>query len=115
MEINLENPNLDDFLPNELIEKDLSNLLWEDDPDVPIELEEESIVVPVGIPLEIVSKSYRQNVYEGGFGNHYATLVAIGGVSDRDGGYLEAQYCFATLFYSSEKSLITVDFHSEMR
>ena len=115
MNITFGNPNLDDFLPNELIEKDLSIFLWEDYPNVPIELEEESIVIPVSTGLEVVAKSYRQNVYEGGFGNHYAVLVAIGGVRDNEGGYLYPEYCFATLFYSSEKLLITLDFHSEMR
>lgn len=108
-------PILDDFIPDDKVQGDLLKILWDDDPECEIELEQEKITVPRDTILEVVSKSYRHNNYQIGFGNYYATQVAIGGVKECRFGILYPKYCFATLFYNLERNLITTDVHSEMR
>ncbi len=108
-------PNLDDFIRDSQIKHDLLNILWEDELECEIELETGTIKVPRDTLLEVVSKSYRQNKYGIGFGNYYAAQVAIGGVKKQQCGLLYPVYCFATLFYNSERNIITTDVHPEMR
>lgn len=110
-----EAPNLDEFLPDTQIQKDLSNILWKDSEECEVELEEGKLKIPCNTLLEIISKSYRKNIYPVGFGNYYAAQVAIGGIKEQRSGILYPVYCFATLFYDSDKDLITTDVHSEMR
>lgn len=98
MIVKLQNLELDEFLPNKLIQEDLSRILWMENPEEPIELEEKYVMVPHGCPLEVVSKSYRKNFYEIGFGNYYAAQVAVGGVIEEKSGIISPKYCFATLF-----------------
>ena len=112
---NHQTPDLDKFLPDKLIQEDLSKKLWIEKTGKLIELEEKSVIVPYGAILEVVSKSYRKNFYNIGFRNHYAALVAIGGVIEEECGFLEPKYCFATLFYTSDKTMISLDFHERMR
>lgn len=115
MKYKLNNPNLDDFLRDDRIQHDLADILWNQIPDGRVEIDEEYIKIPSDAKLEVIAKSYRQHNYESGFGDHYAALIAIGGVVDMTAGIPHPKYCYATLFYSSEKYLITSDFHSEMR
>ncbi|MBD2597502.1 hypothetical protein H6G74_24725 [Nostoc spongiaeforme FACHB-130] len=107
--------NIDDFLPDSKIKSDLINTLWEDKLECVLELERGTIIVPHDVLLEVVSKSYRQNNYQIGFGNYYAAQIAIGGVKELNSGILYPLHCFATIFYTFDKKLITVDIHSEMR
>ncbi|MEA5472337.1 hypothetical protein [Spirulina sp. 06S082] len=118
------NPNLDDFLPDSQIQSDLLYILWEQTspeeivdalPPGTLEIDDKYIEIPSNVKLEVIAKSYRQHNYESGFGDHYAALIAIGGVVSMTAGIPHPKYCYATLFYSSEKYLITSDFHSEMR
>ncbi|MBD2183323.1 hypothetical protein H6S82_17450 [Planktothrix sp. FACHB-1355] len=108
-------PVLDDFLPDYKVKEDLLNILWEDDLECEIDLETGKIKVPRDTLLEVISKSYRQNNYQIGFGNYYAAQVAIGGVKKQESGILYPVYCFATLFYNRERDVITTDVHPEMR
>ena len=110
-----ETPDLDEFLPDELIQEDLSKILWIEKIGKLIEIEEKNVIVPYGALLEVVSKSYRKNFYNIGFGNHYAVLVAIGGVIGQQSGIIEPKYCFATLFYTSFQTMICLEFHDRMR
>ncbi|WP_427160445.1 hypothetical protein ACQFX9_01840 [Aliinostoc sp. HNIBRCY26] len=80
-----------------------------------LELAQRTIIVPRNVQLEVVSKSYRQNNYQIGFGNYFAAQIAIGGVKKIESGILDQVYCFATIFYTLDKRIITVDVHSEMR
>lgn len=117
MSMSVEYPNLEQFLPDTLIQSDLAKLLWEEKEEYcEIELAKGIITVPYNVPLEVISKSYRQNIYEEvGFGNYYVAQVAIGGVKKQESGILYPVYCFATLFYTPDKALITNDVHSDMR
>ena len=112
----LDNPNLDDFISDSQIKRDLGYILRNDIADEKVEINDEYyITIPSGAKLEVIAKSCRQNHYHSSFGDHYAVLVAIGGVVNITSGIPVPQYCYATLFYSSDKNLITLDFHSEMR
>ncbi|MBH8562838.1 hypothetical protein I8748_11710 [Nostoc sp. CENA67] len=106
---------IDDFLTDNEVKKDLINTIWEDKSECLLELEQKTIIVPRNTLLEVVSKSYRQNNYQIGFGNYYAAQIAIGGVKELNSGILYPVYCFATIFYTFDKKLITVDIHLEMR
>lgn len=106
---------IDDFLTDSEVKADLINNLWEDKLECVLKLEQGTIIVPRNVLLEVISKSYRQNNYQIGFGNYYASQIAIGGVKELDSGILYPVYCFATIFYTFDKKLITVDIHSEMR
>jgi hypothetical protein len=107
--------DIDLLLPDSLIQSDLQKILWTDREECKIELEVNDIVVLVGTRLEVIDKIYRKNVYEVSFGNYFYTHVAIGGVERILGGIIKPIHCFATLFYTLDKKMITVDFHSDMR
>ncbi|BDI30758.1 hypothetical protein CCAX7_28090 [Capsulimonas corticalis] len=71
--------------------------------------------VPEGASLDIVTKAFYSEYYEGvGFAT-YKVLVAIGGLEQSEVGMHKAKYCFATLHYDDEAQLITVDFHRDFR
>jgi|GEM_PF-4111320 hypothetical protein len=53
------------------------------------------------------------NNYETGFGNHYVSKVAIGGVEKHRNGVVIPKYFFAILYYTEDLRLITVDFEDE--
>ncbi|MEH1820354.1 MAG: hypothetical protein V7L31_14945 [Nostoc sp.] len=106
---------IDNFLTDSEVKEDLINTIWEDDLSCELELEQGTVLVYRNTLLEVVSKSYRQNNYQIGFGNYYAAQIAIGGVKELKSGILYPVYCFATIFYTFDKKLITVDIHSEMR
>jgi hypothetical protein len=108
--------DVDLLLPDLLIQDDLYKILWIDEEVCKIELETKDIIIPKDTKLEVVDKIYRKNTYDISFGKKYFyTHVAIGGVEKVSGGIISPVYCFATLFYSSDRKVITVDFHSEMR
>ena len=113
--MNQKHFDLDDFLPDEIIQQDLSRILWTEIAGKPIELEDKYVIVPQGTILEVVSKNYRKNLYNIGFFNYYKAQVAIGGVIQEKSGILYPKYCFATLFYKPDKTMITLDFHGTMR
>ncbi|AUT03670.1 hypothetical protein CLI64_26580 [Nostoc sp. CENA543] len=66
---------IDNLLPNSEIEADLINTLWENESECVLELAQRKIIVPRNVQLEVVSKSYRQNNYQIGFGNYFATQI----------------------------------------
>ncbi|MEO7715169.1 MAG: hypothetical protein ABIY70_03110 [Capsulimonas sp.] len=71
--------------------------------------------VPAGASLDIVTKAFYKEYFEGvGFAT-YKILVAIGGLQRSDVGAHTAKYCFATLHYDEEAQLITTDFHADFR
>ncbi|MEH2059350.1 MAG: hypothetical protein V7K97_24995 [Nostoc sp.] len=106
---------IDNFLTDSEVKEDLINTIWEDELECELELERGKFLVYRNTLLEVVSKSYRQNNYQIGFGNYYVAQIAIGGVKELNSGILYPIYCFATIFYTFDKKLITVDIHSEMR
>lgn len=110
-----QRPNLDELIPDSRIQDDLLKILWEGEEEGEITLEVGIIKVPRSAFLEVISKSYRRNVYQIGFCNYYAAQVAIGGVKEQRSGILHPIYCFATLFYDDDKDLITIDVHPNMR
>lgn len=65
--------------------------------------------------IEVINKKFVCGKYEIGFGNHYACRVAIGGVVSYKGGAIVPKYFFATLYYTDDLRLITVDFHDDLR
>lgn len=105
---------IDEILPDQPVLNDVSRILGQC-PRGEIELEEEIISVPENIPITIVTKVFLKEYFEDvGFGA-YRVQVAIGGIENKEFGILSARFCFATLYYNEEPSLITIDFHKKMR
>lgn len=67
----------------------------------------------INMPIEVVNKKFVYTKYEVGFANHYVARVAVGGVERCRNGVIVPKYFFATLHYSDDLRLITVDFHDE--
>jgi hypothetical protein len=108
--------DIDLLLPDLLVQADLQKILWDEQDDCKIELENGDVTISKGAKLEVIDKIYRKNIYDVSFGKSYFyTHVALGGVDRISGGVIRPTYCFATLFYSSDRNLITIDFHSDMR
>ena len=80
-----------------------------------IELEEESLHIPLDAPLVVVRKVFLKEYFDNVRFGAYRVQVAIGGIQEQKFGLLFAKHCFATLFYSEKPSLITLDFHKDMR
>lgn len=107
---------LDRLLPDSQIIEDITSILWQKgSKGAEIELERAKVLVPPNTRLEVVTKSLFKEYYDVGFGTCYRAQVAVGGVADQAHGILGAEYCFATLYYSQEQQIITVDFHEDMR
>ncbi|MEM1060468.1 MAG: hypothetical protein AAGK14_14735 [Verrucomicrobiota bacterium] len=67
------------------------------------------------VQFELVAQSsHKYQTQEIGFGDHARILVAIGGLANIQHGMPYANVCFATLFYSPEQKLITMDFSKMM-
>jgi hypothetical protein len=104
---------LDNLLPDQRILKDVNHALKEE-----IEKGRFSDLSPEEIPssdvaLEIINKRFINSRYEVGFGNHYICRVAVGGVQRNRNGIIVPKYFFATLHYTDDLRLITIDFHDE--
>src|ERR1700742_1049265 len=96
---------LDQILPDQFVLKDLSHILQIG--EAAIELDEESLHIPLEAPLVVVRKVFLKEYFDDvGFGA-YRVQVAIGGIQEQQFGVLVAKYCFATLFYNEKPSLIT--------
>jgi hypothetical protein len=106
---------IDRTLPDERIVRDLINLLREGGDEAEIEFETGNVRIPAHPHVTLVTKSYRKEYFPIGFGSGYRVQVAVGDVEQTEYGILKAQYCFATLYYTTGPELITVDFHKEMR
>jgi hypothetical protein len=70
-------------------------------------------VPPRDTSSEVLTKRFIMNNYSTGFGNHYVSKVAIGGVERHRNGVVIPKYFFATLYYTEDLRLITVDFEDE--
>jgi hypothetical protein len=103
---------LDTVLPPSKIAADLMQILSE--ATYTVELDGATVTIPRDVPLSVVSRSAHAYEYAIGFGDHLRALVAIGGVQDISYGVPVAGVCFATLWYSIEAKVITVDFCSGM-
>lgn len=102
---------LDKVVPASKIAADLTHVLASS--AYIVELNGSSIRVPVDAPLHVVARSAHSYEYAMGFGDHYRALVAVGGVKGVSHGVPQAGICFATLWYSAEAVVSTVDFSSE--
>lgn len=104
---------INNLLPDEKILEDVScalNLELEKGGFSNLALEE---VPPKDTKSEVLTKRFIMNNYETGFGNHYVSKVAIGGVERHRNGVVIPKYFFATLYYTEDLRLITVDFEDE--
>lgn len=101
-----------DKLPDEKITTDLRQVVAESNSF--IQLEHRDIKMDSETKLEIVGRSYHCYNFDIGFGDHYRVCVAIGGVTNVAHGVPEAAKCFATMWYSVDRRLITVDFATQM-
>lgn len=111
-------------LPDELVFAELRQIFAESSLThgaLRIEIDDARWVdVPPEAPLEVVAKTFVIENYVSRFSTGFRAQVAIGGVvsgircdeRDRtDREPVQARYCFATLFFSRERKLITIDFH----
>lgn len=102
---------LDSKLSFDRMEADLREILAAGS----IELEDGDLIVGDQIRLELVSRSFYANEVDIGFGEiYYRAIVAVGGVRTVDHGMVEAETCFATLWYSGDRELMTIDFSISM-
>ena len=107
---------LDRALPDERIVTDVREVLRESSGSdlAAVELEGEWVSVPCDVPVEVVMKACVREKYGIGFGTHKAQ-VAVGGITDEAGEFLDAKFCFATLYYNDNVQLTTIDFHRDAR
>jgi len=98
---------MDVWLPTEEVEKALRDALSED--DEPVEVDGTELVFVPGVSLEVVARSFHSYQFDIGFGDHFRALVAIGGLKDLGHGIVEPGICFATLYLSTSRKLITFD------
>lgn len=103
---------LEQWLPDAVVLTDLRRVIHAD-ARARIELDSGTITIPFECEYELISKAFIEQRLDVGFGNCFRAVVAIGGVSGSDAGLIEAKYCFCTLWYSSDRKLITTDFSKE--
>lgn len=107
---------LDKVLPDARITQDLADILNNlSAAGKGVELSEAIILIPKQTYLEVVTKAFFKENYRIAFDTGYRVQVAIGGVRKEESGILFPEYCFATLYYNEGRSLVTVDFHEDMR
>ena len=111
---NTDNPlTLDTWLPDHQVLTDLRKVVESDDSEA-IELDVDSITIPDGCQYDIVSKAFIEERLDIGFGTCFRVDVAVGGVESTAFGIVRARYCFATLWYRPNATVITIDFNREM-
>jgi hypothetical protein len=81
----------------------------------PVELENGAfITLHKNVEIDIVTVALFLEYFTIGFGA-LRVLAALGGVKIAENGIVVPHIAFATLYYSAEGRLITVDFHYNMR
>jgi hypothetical protein len=100
------------YLPDERIFQDVRNIL--DEGERRVELDGRWVPFEPDMPLQVLVRSVHAYEIDFGFGNHLRVLVAIGGVKEMTAGVPRASFCFATLWYSADCKLITVDFTTDI-
>jgi hypothetical protein len=108
---------LDRVLPDDKVVQDARLLLrkYADGETVDIRLGRRKVSIPVESSLEIVTKAFFKEYFEGvGFGV-YKVLIAAGGFEQNPLGIHKARYCFMTLYYDDGGNVITEDFHLDFR
>lgn len=103
---------LETALPEGRIVSDLRAILAE--AEGAVELDGLTIHASPDATIEVIARSAHSYELPIGFGDHFRALVAIGGVVRIEHGVPTAQTCFATLWYSAERRLMTVDFSKDM-
>ncbi len=96
----------DDFLTDEL------RRVFRDAKGV-IEFDVAPIYVAVDCELKVISKSFILQRFDRGFGNCFTALLAVGGIDSFEHGIIKPTHCFAVLWYSFQRKLITIDFSKE--
>jgi hypothetical protein len=106
---------MDELLPDETVQIDISTILWPDGKDANIEIDDDKwITIPFGCQLEISTKALFKEYHQIAFGR-FKVQVAIGGVVSQDYGFLEPKYCWITLYYNEPPHVLSYDFHTEWR
>jgi hypothetical protein len=99
-------------LPNEVIIADLETTL--DESQRHVEIDERLIFVSDKTHEILAISAHVYTRPDIGMGDHFRVLVAVGGVATVSHGIVTPRRCFATLWYSPEGHLITVDFSRGM-
>jgi hypothetical protein len=109
---------LDTVLSDQVVVDDLIKILSDPSVNWKIFLDEDKegvISLPNDVPFEITTKCVLKEYYDVGFGSSLRVTVAVGGVSSFGHGVIAAKYFFATMYYTIDSKLITLDYHKEMR
>jgi hypothetical protein len=125
--------DLNDFLSHDRIISDLADSLWNENsefnkvdyddlipylkeipsnnipPNAIFTSEDEYILVPENTPLKILMLIYVRDIFEIDKGNHYVAIISIGDFTMAEDYIPKPQYCYATLYYRSDKTLIKID------
>ncbi len=107
---------LDELLPDSKVIDDINQELAEAYLDsAHAKSDEDTALVPIGVSITVITKAFfKEYLDEIGFGT-FKVMLALGQVTKKKSGYIEAEHGFSTLHYSDVAELITVDFHAEMR
>lgn len=101
---------INNLLPDKKILEDISCALNSEIEKGGFSNLEREKIPPKDTASEVLTKRFIMNNYETGFGNHYVSKVAIGGVERHRNGVVIPKYFFAILYYTEDLRLITVDF-----
>lgn len=95
------------ILPEHRVFADIKNVLIES--NFTIEMDEGSIAVDKTVELEIISRSFVDDLSDSVL-TPLKVCVAIGGGYKTNIGLFEAKYCFSILHYDEKSNLVTIDF-----
>lgn len=99
-------------LPDGRVMSDLRALLA--DAKGVVELDGQEVRIAAGATLQTIARSAHSYELPMGFGDHLRVLVAVGGVARVEHGVPVAEICFATMWYTADGRLTTVDFSRGM-
>ena len=106
---------LNEVLPDTKILEDTACYLREEISNGGFDEEESDNIPPPDTPMDVITKLCVLTNYDSALGNHYISQVAIGGIQRQNSGIVTPKYFFASLYYTEDLRLITVDFHDELR
>ena len=80
-----------------------------------VEPDNDAVHIPIDVSITVITKAFFKEYFdEIGFGT-FKAMLALGKVTKKKSGYIEAEYGFSTLYYDDNANFITSDFHTEIR
>ena len=107
---------LDETLPDNKVIDDISAELSEANYNIAhLKLGGDHAPIPEGTSIMVITKAFfKEYIDEIGFGT-FRVMAALGSVTKKKSGLIEAEHGFFTLYYDDNAELLTTDFHTEVR